>query len=284
MRSYLNYIGGIVVLIGIYFIFHRFIGYFHEIKAKDLMSWSLLALLSGLAVLYAIVNIFLVMAWKNILKIYNVDVSLAQAFNIYSSSQLAKYVPGNVFHLAGRQVIAMQNGLPLKPVMKSIVTELICLAITGALFSLWYLPQVIPAISIQDILIALFIVVSVAVYFVLKFHYQRWLWVLFQQSIFLVSSGLLFYVIIAWLEGGKPELNIMLIVVSSYIAAWLIGMVTPGAPAGVGIREAILIFLLAMFSPSSVLISVLCGRIVTVAGDFVFYLSSLTIKYINNEK
>jgi hypothetical protein len=284
MRSYLNYIGGIVVLVGIYFIFHRFIGYFHEIKAKELISWSLLALLSELAVLYAVVNIFLVMAWKNILKIYSVDVSLAQAFKIYSSSQLAKYVPGNVFHLAGRQVIAMQHGLPLKPVMKSIVAELICLAMTGALFSLWYLPHIIPAISIQYILMALIVVVSVAVYFVLKFHYQRWLWVLFQQSIFLVSSGLLFYVIIAWLEGGTPELNTMLIVTSSYIAAWLIGMVTPGAPAGVGVREAILIFLLAMFSPSNVLIAVLFGRIVTVVGDFIFYLSSLSIRYASNEK
>lgn len=284
MRSYLSYIGGMVVLIGIYFIFHRFIGYFHEIKAKELMSWSLLAILSGLAMLYAMANILLVMAWKNILKIYKVDVSFTQAFKIYSSSQLAKYVPGNVFHLAGRQVIAMQQGLPLKPVMKSIVAELVCLAISGALFSLWYLPHIVTAFNVQDVLLVFIAVMSVAVFFVLRLHYQQWLWVIFQQSFFLISSGLLFYVIIAWLEGGINDISTVLVVLSSYIAAWLVGMVTPGAPAGVGVREAILIFLLSMFSPSNVLVAVLCGRVVTVAGDFIFYLSSLLFRHQTNEE
>jgi hypothetical protein len=38
------------------------------------------------------------------------------------------------------------------------------------------------------------------------------------------------------------------IVMGSYVIAWLAGFVTPGAPAGIGVREAVLVILLATAS------------------------------------
>ena len=283
MKSYLSYIGSILVLVGVYFIYHRFVGYFNEINSVDLFSWPFLITLIGSSIFYAIINIFLVMAWRNILDIYAVNINIRTAFKIYSSSQLAKYVPGNIFHLAGRQIISMRFGLPAKPVMKSIVAELICLVITGSLFSLWYLPHVFTEVSIKDVIGFFAIVLSVAAYFVIKFSYQKWFFIIVQQSLFLTFSGLIFYIILIRIDSHQFELSNMAVVVSSYIAAWLIGMITPGAPAGVGVREAVLLLLLYIFSPANVLIAIVYSRIVTVLGDFIFYVVSYVVKVTSDE-
>ncbi|WP_320708617.1 hypothetical protein [Enterobacter asburiae] len=283
MKSYLSYIGSILVLVGIYFVYHRFVGYFTEINSIELFSWSFLITLIGSSIFYAIINIFLVMGWRHILDIYAVNISIRTAFKIYSSSQLAKYVPGNIFHLAGRQVISMRFGLPAKPVMKSIVAELICLIITGALFSLWYLPYIFTKVSIKDVIGLFAVVLSVAAYLVIKFNYQKWFFIIIHQSFFLIFSGLIFYIIIIQIDSHQFELSNMVVVVSTYIAAWLIGMITPGAPAGVGVREAILLFLLYMFSPANVLIAIVYSRIVTILGDFIFYVVSYVVKVKSDE-
>ena len=283
MKSYLSYIGSILVLIGIYFVYHRFVSYFNQVNSVDLFSWPLLITLIGSSIIYAGINIFLVMAWKNILGVYSVKINIRKAFKIYSSSQLAKYVPGNIFHLAGRQVISMRFGLPAKPVMKSIVAELMCLVVSGALFSLWYLPCIFTEISIKYIIGLLAFILCIAAYFVIKLSYQKWFFIIVQQSFFLIFSGLIFYIIISRIDSHQYELSNVAVVVSSYIAAWLIGMITPGAPAGVGVREAILLFLLHMFSPANVLIAIVYSRIVTVVGDFIFYMVSFVVEVTSDE-
>ena len=177
----------------------------------------------------------------------------------------------------------MRFGLPAKPVMKSIVAELICLVIAGALFSLWYLPYLTTEVSIKDVMVLFCVLLSVAVYFVIKLSYQKWFLIIIQQSSFLIFSGFIFYIIIIQIDNHQFDLGDMAVVVSSYIAAWLIGMITPGAPAGVGVREAILLFLLSMFSPANVLIAIVYSRIVTVLGDFIFYLFSYVVKVTTDE-
>ncbi|HCD6062498.1 TPA: hypothetical protein NDT49_004785, partial [Enterobacter asburiae] len=123
----------------------------------------------------------------------------------------------------------------------------------------------------------------VAAYLVIKFNYQKWFFIIIHQSFFLIFSGLIFYIIIIQIDSHQFELSNMVVVVSTYIAAWLIGMITPGAPAGVGVREAILLFLLYMFSPANVLIAIVYSRIVTILGDFIFYVVSYVVKVKSDE-
>ncbi len=54
--------------------------------------------------------------------------------------------------------------------------------------------------------------------------------------------------------------------------AWLVGFVTPGSSAGIGVREAVLIAALegTLGAPASALIA-LALRLVTVGGDVVFF-------------
>ena len=68
----------------------------------------------------------------------------------------------------------------------------------------------------------------------------------------------------------------------AYVIAWLAGLVTPGAPAGIGVREAVLLFLLGNVLPhADLLLAVLIGRMVTVFGDTIYFAISSFIKVDN---
>jgi hypothetical protein len=69
-----------------------------------------------------------------------------------------------------------------------------------------------------------------------------------------------------------------LTVIGAYVVAWLAGLVTPGAPAGVGVREMLLLlFLKGLVSEIDLLLVVLLGRLVSVVGDLLFFLAAFTI-------
>ncbi|MCY1448795.1 hypothetical protein D9M71_654970 [compost metagenome] len=54
---------------------------------------------------------------------------------------------------------------------------------------------------------------------------------------------------------------------------------TPGAPAGVGIRELALLLLLGnSVAEADLMLAILLGRIVTIVGDLFFFASVLLIK------
>ena len=59
----------------------------------------------------------------------------------------------------------------------------------------------------------------------------------------------------------------------AFVLAWLIGLVTPGAPAGGGIREAVLLFLLGhRYAPGDLLLAIVLGRSVNIVGDVGYFL------------
>ena len=63
--------------------------------------------------------------------------------------------------------------------------------------------------------------------------------------------------------------------VGAFVLAWLAGMVTPGAPAGIGVRELVLMFLLKDQMPQAELVmSIALGRFVTTAGDGFFFIAT----------
>ena len=60
-------------------------------------------------------------------------------------------------------------------------------------------------------------------------------------SIFFTTNGLIFLFIVSYLLSNTPLNHLQFLsVFGIYIFAWLIGFITPGAPAGVGIREVVL--------------------------------------------
>lgn len=278
VKLFLPWVGGLLSLVGVLFVAKRLVGYGDELDLSRLQSVDWLVL-SVLSILYAMMNVALVLAWQQILKFLKTPLGFWQAVRVYGMSQLAKYVPGNIFHLAGRQALGMAAGVPGWALAKSSVWELGQIATVGALFGLLALPmwwQGIPILAALVLFALVVIVMGVAA--------RRWLepsiaLALGWHVLFLMVTGLIFGGVLSLISPASLTSGMMVGLVGAFVIAWLVGMLTPGAPAGVGVRELVLLFLLKGVVPEAdLLLAVAIGRVVTVTGDCIFFLSAACLR------
>lgn len=283
LRSWLHIAGGAFGLLGVVFVIMRLNIYIEQIDLTrfDTTAWSLIGLL---AFAYGTANVLLAQAWWHLLVFFDVEVERKWAVKTYGLSQLAKYVPGNIFHLAGRQALGMAAGLPAGALAKSTLWELGLIATAGAIFGLLATPLVwselsIPASTGAFGLISALVIISL-----------HWLLspsasaALIWQIFFLTISGSVFIGALFLVTPSIAAFSTFSVLCGSYVIAWLAGLVTPGAPAGVGVREMVLLFLLkGMVAEADLLLTIVLGRMVTVAGDFFYFLTATFIKLTQNE-
>ena len=282
LKGWLHLIGGGLGLIGVIFVAVRLYAHVRQINLArfDLVVWLILALLTCA---YGAGNLFLARAWWHLLHFFNIKTSWPWAIKVYGRSQLAKYIPGNIFHLAGRQALGMAAGLPSRPLVKSALWELGLLACAGFTFC-------IPALPLLWSNFALWI--SIALFMVLLLMlgaeaYRRFapdvVYALTWQITFLIMSGVVFSAVLAVIVTDSNELPPMSVLCSAYVLAWLAGFITPGTPAGLGVREMALYFLIGHYvSHPDLLLAITLGRIITIVGDLLFFVfGSLNVRDIH---
>lgn len=282
IRQILHWAGSGLAILGISFVALRLYEYSGQLDFSRLntATWFHLA---GLTLLYAFANIFLALAWRHLLSQFNVYVSRHWAVKTYGISQLAKYIPGNIFHFAGRQAMGLAAGLKGWSLAKSTLWELGLISIAGALFSVLLAPLILPhfILPYPSISSAGFFVLMIALTTSLFGRYfgKQVAYAFVCYSLFLIVSGLLFADLFFQIN-DKLEISSAswLTICGAYVLAWLIGLMTPGAPAGVGVRELVLLFLLkGTVTEADLFVIVLLGRIITVSGDLIFYVMALMI-------
>jgi len=182
-------------------------------------------------------------------------------FNIYSLTQLGKYVPGGIWHYVGKFGIYKANGLTVKESTYSIVMENIWLVVS-AFFSgaavlfvseTELLQKVVPSVNplfFRLGAVALLVLWMVTLYAVDRFlapgvfSVRRMVTISILQFITWMLLGLSFYVLfpsgtthVSWIIGG-------------YCFSWVIGYLAVFAPGGIGVREAVLVAMLS-YTPYS---------------------------------
>ena len=200
------------------------------------------------------------------------------AVQTYGIAQIAKYLPGNVFQFAGRQAIGQAAGLPAIPLARSAFLEILLLAGTGSFFTILVLPLLWPRMTVSVSLL-LFISALVTIAFVIfRWFSLRLASALRWEILFLVLSGLVFNGVIQTVH-VKPLVDSNFVVMTAvYVVAWLAGLVTPGAPAGIGVREMVFLALLhGVVKEHELLVAILLGRLVTISGDVLFYIFSTAL-------
>ena len=274
LKPILARLGSVLAVAGLAFVGVRLADYWPQLKAAPL-SGPLVTLLLALALGYGLANVLLALAWRDLLQELGARLSVARSVAVYGRSQIAKYAPGNVFHLAGRQVLGMAEGVPAQPLAKSIGLELgllvVCaVGLVGLLLQRWLAGQVgslawvVPA--------TLLVVVGVVLH-------QRWLRTgraLIGQSLFLLFSAGVYWAVLSALAPEAVSRVPAGVVPGAAVAAWLVGLVTPGAPAGLGVREAVMLLILGVWVPQADLVlAVLLARLVNILGDVGFFVASL---------
>src|SRR5690606_34622535 len=96
--------------------------------------------------------------------------------------------------------------------------------------------------------------------------------------LFLSLSAISFVALLHFISPAPLSFFATITIGGAYIFAWLAGLLTPGAPAGAGVREAILLLLLnGIVANVDLLLCIIISRITTVIGDALFFLAALLI-------
>jgi hypothetical protein len=278
-KRILHWVGSSFAIVGVGFVALRLHDHWSSLDLSQIspLSWLVIAVL---AMLYGMVSSLLfTLTWWNLLKSFDIHVTRLWAFHVYGVSQLAKYVPGNIFHLAGRQVMGMSVGAPSGKLLKSIIWELGLAATAGAMYGWLILPAILPEFSSLLSIILLVISVGVAV-FLLSRLFGLLVSKAFGSLLLLqaISGGIFAILLDVVARDSQFSPQTWLLIGGSYIIAWLVGLVTPGAPAGAGVRELILLLLLkSIVKEADLLVAVVLGRIITVLGDVLFFMVAFLI-------
>lgn len=285
IKSKLHWLGSAIAFLAIFFVAQRLKNYW-QVLDPNALNDKLILLVALMSVMYGLNNICLALAWKQILLGLQTTVSRRWIITVYGLSQIGKYIPGNIFHLAGRQALGMKAGLKAATLAKSSFWELALLAIAGFSFSALLLPLLYQYFSIYVagvLFIAFVVCASLIIQKVLNPHYAK---AFFLQLIFLSCSAVIFTLLVMSIRTQDSSIFTtpqFFYIAATYIVAWLVGLATPGAPAGIGVREVVILFFLkSLVLESDLLLAVLLGRIVSVLGDIFYFLFSLFYKNIKH--
>lgn len=205
----------------------------------------------------------------------------------YGVSNLLKYLPGNVFHYGARQAMGARAGLPHRALAAASVTELAlhvaaALAVAGGFLLLdravlGQAPPVPAGVTLDTGLAgAAGLAAGLGLLALIGPLFRRQgdrtgrpmrvLAVAFAcQAAFFAGSGLIAALCLAALPAGGFSLTAG----AFFLIAWLAGFATPGAPGGVGVREAALVLLLPGPADLAVALALLT-RLVSSLGDVLF--------------
>lgn len=283
LKRLLHIGGSLLAIAAIFFMAMKLQSYLDRIDFSALLA-ALWAAILALSCFVSLCNFFLVVIWFRCLEYLGVSTSYPCATWIYGISQLGKYIPGNIFHLAGRQTLGMAENLPGGKVLRSMFWELAILA--GAATSVFCPPFVaqyffssLPPLWLAGIFAFCCIAVPYGVGRVLGTTLRAaFLW----SILYLCCMGCVFSVILSLITQAPLSPMELFFAGTAYVAAWFLGLVTPGAPAGLGIREGAMLFLLKdmPIPEADLLLAVLLGRIISIFGDFLFFMESVGIKYM----
>ena len=220
---------------------------------------------------------------------------LKAALAVYGRSWLAKYLPGNVFHFAGRQILGRRAGLSHGRLALGLVYEATGqTSVAGLLALLGLAAQGLdPGALSLPFLILLVLAAPLAWWGLrrLAFHPRvaprlgletgpapgggAGLWAApLLYIIYYLVQGATAWLLLGVLTGAAPAAPPGY-VISLFALGWVAGYVTPGAPAGLGVREAVLVLGLSPFcGQPTALLAALYLRLMSLGGDVLFYFFS----------
>ena len=205
-------------------------------------------LLTVAAGLYALAHGPSSAAWILSLRAMGQPIPFLTGVKIGLTTQVGKYLPGNVAHYFARAGLAAASGVRvtssgiatlleiLAAVVAASVTAATALSLDPAPMKAVHLLGATPAPSF--VLIAVVLLVIGALLRFIKVSPAGLLAAIACLVTNFVLAGLSFLAVVSAITGTTPSPAAM---IGIFAVAWVAGYLVPGAPAGFGIREAILV-------------------------------------------
>jgi hypothetical protein len=239
-------------------------------------------------------------SWGFLLRALHVDAATRRALGIFAVAQFAKYLPGNVGQHLGRVALAQREGFQTGRVVVSLLIENGFAVGSGALVALASLTLADTSATPRGVAATAAILVvgwcgGALVLRAILLHPPARLrsWLALEEPIHLSFGllaaylgvhimsyallGLTLCLLIWGLSGQWPEDAFR--VPAAAAVAWLAGYLVPGAPAGLGIREATITALLgARFGTGVVVSAVVLWRLAGLLADGATFLIGLWLR------
>lgn len=276
----------------LFFVLKAFKDHWREVAAVrvDREGWLMLAI-ALIATLCA--HIWSGWVWTWILKLFQQPFGGWRAIRVYLITNIAKYLPGNVAHFYGRIVAVSQAGGSLGAASLSVLLEPLLMAAAALLVALtssslglietasdsW--GWTIQILGLTIVLIGIHPrILNLLMHFFSQIKgnaaatktvniEQYPLLPLGGETGFLLlrSLGFLF----TWMALASLKLSQVPALMSAFSFAWLLGLIVPGAPGGMGVFEASAIALLdeQQFPPGILLSTVALYRLLSIVAEVV---------------
>jgi len=261
-----------------------------------LVDARLLLLALGLSLVYVLGLYVVFSSWFHTLRLNSpAKVDFRTGAYVYAVSNVAKYLPGNVFHFAGRQILGARVGWSHAAVARATLLEIAALPIGAGLVIL------IVALSSSGVAAARMVLgdgsslgshwrlavvavpIAAGIASVILFRTKlpsrlfgippkAFLVVLSLVTGFFVLNAIMVVVFVSALPNVSTAPPWAMLVIA-YLLAWVAGFVVPGAPGGLGVRETVLVLLLSMNPHGAEAVALALGlgmRFVSTLGDAFF--------------
>jgi uncharacterized membrane protein YbhN (UPF0104 family) len=246
-----------------FFIAQTFNNHWQEVIELKITNWGWLIL--GLSLLFNLIaHIFSAWVWQWILALFQLKLPTLTVIIIYLITNIKKYIPGNIWHFYGRVNALQKEGYNLSIATITVVIEPLLMACSALLITIIsaslgliksasslniFLIQILGLIIVLIIIHPLIInpILTKLTWSKIKDKEQITeikltkypLLPLLGEAIFLLLRGIAF---ISALSALMPvKLSLIPQVLSVFSFAWLLGLIVPGAPGGMGVFEATVI-------------------------------------------
>lgn len=303
LAKWLFILGSVVYLV------HFFRSSISFSEIRSLASTALLIRLAAASLLFAGTAALCVISWRTILLGLSFDRSYLAVARVFCVTQVGKYLPGNIGHHIGRVAASGTSlGISAQVAVISVLQEsaLACLAALAVALSGFMLcrggrvlfldlpasKEVLPI----WILVALLIASITALWLIDRMRFTRWCvehralnwitrvvprpWTAFVAGLPLFGVFFLNGLALWLLADGirSVVLDDLCVLSAAYAMAWVAGFVVPGAPGGLGVREAVLVSLLGEVYPPDIAFAItIASRICSIGADALILLCGLLI-------
>lgn len=265
----------------------------------------------GLAVFHSILLVFIAYIYSfNLMSFSNESIrlkGLTKAATQYLLANVAKYVPGNVVHYVGRNALLSEIGYGHKQIAFISLFELILFGTTSfsiaILTSFDYLEQQLDLyMDMQAVYLLIFsiIIIGLISVAILLFHLKKnkenfleeyseffskkiitrvvLTFIFYSIYFILLSTTLLMVLYVVF--GINFTFLISIKIIGLFIVSYFIGMVAPGVPGGIGVREAVAIGLISQYvNQDTLFVAVFLLRLITILGDVFSFIYGKYLDY-----
>jgi uncharacterized membrane protein/uncharacterized membrane protein YbhN (UPF0104 family) len=234
--------------------------------------------------------------WQRVLGLMGYKLPIAQTLYLWSSSEVKRYIPGNIWSFVGRSVSFTNIGVTKRDVAKAIILEqefvLLGSFIVSALslsFLAKYIFVFLQSVPYLWFLGVLLVIATIFLYMFLPkylfrlpgriqkilrhilpdFSLKDIFWLLFSSCLAFLFFGFGYYFTIAALHFSDPQLFFPLS--GFFVFSLVVGLLSFLTPTGLGVREGIITIGLGKIIPLSTAgFASLFGRIVLIFSEIIF--------------